>query len=225
MHIHIFTLFPEMFKGPFDQSIISRAKTKGLIKISLHNIRDYADDSHNTVDDYPYGGGPGMVMKPEPVFKAVEEVLGIPLPIFPIVLLTPQGKKFHHAEAERLSKEQEIALICGHYQGLDERIRSHLANEELSIGDYVITGGELAAMVVTDAVARLLPGVLGSPETALFDSHAVGLLQHPQYTRPAEFRGLAVPDVLLSGNHQKIAKWREEESLYRTQERRPDLLE
>jgi len=214
-----------MFKGPFDQSIVSRAKTKGLIKISLHNIRDYADDVHNTVDDYPYGGGPGMVMKPEPVFKAVEEVLGIPLPFFPIILLTPQGKKFHHIEADRLSKEQEIALICGHYQGLDERIRAHLANEELSIGDYVVTGGELAAMVVTDAVTRLLPGVLGSPGTALADSHASGLLQHPQYTRPAEFRGLAVPDVLLSGNHQKIAKWREEESLHRTQKRRPDLLE
>ena len=225
MRIHIFTLFPEMFQGPLDHSILGRATANGLLDLSLHNIRDHTDDPHRTVDDYPYGGGPGMVMKPEPLFTAVESVLRSPSPGFPVVLLTPQGKQFTQAEAQRLATESTVALICGHYQGVDERIRRHLATEELSIGDYVLTGGELAAMVVVDAVARLLPGVLGSAEAAPADSYATGLLQHPHYTRPAQFRGWSVPEILLSGNHEKIARWRREQSLRHTRERRPDLLQ
>ena len=225
MRIHIFTLFPEMFQGPLDHSILGRATANGLLNLSLHNIRDHADDAHHTVDDYPYGGGPGMVMKPEPLFTAVESVLGGTSPGFPVVLLTPQGKQFTQAEAQRLAAESTVALICGHYQGVDERIRRHLATEELSIGDYVLTGGELAAMVVVDAVARLLPGVLGSAEAAPADSYATGLLQHPHYTRPAQFRGWSVPEILLSGNHEQIARWRREQSLRHTRERRPDLLQ
>ena len=225
MRIHIFTLFPEMFQGPLDHSILGRATANGLLDLSLHNIREHADDPHRTGDDYPYGGGPGMVMKPEPLFTAVESVLGSPSPGFPVVLLTPQGKQFTQAEAQRLAAESTVALICGHYQGVDERIRRHLATEELSIGDYVLTGGELAAMVVVDAVARLLPGVLGSAEAAPADSYATGLLQHPHYTRPAQFRGWSVPEILLSGNHEKIARWRREQSLRHTRERRPDLLQ
>lgn len=225
MRIHIFTLFPEMFQGPLDHSILGRATAKGLLDLSLHNIREHAEDPHRTVDDYPYGGGPGMVMKPEPLFTAVESMLGSRSPGFPVVLLTPQGKQFTQAEAQRLAAESTVALICGHYQGVDERIRRHLATEELSIGDYVLTGGELAAMVVVDAVARLLPGVLGSAEAAPADSYATGLLQHPHYTRPAQFRGWSVPEILLSGNHEQIARWRREQSLRHTRERRPDLLQ
>ncbi|MCZ6614876.1 MAG: tRNA (guanosine(37)-N1)-methyltransferase TrmD, partial [Chloroflexi bacterium] len=208
MRIHIFTLFPEMFQGPLDHSILGRAAAGGLLDLSLHNIRDHADGPHRSVDDYPYGGGPGMVMKPEPLFAAVESVLGSTSPGFPVVLLTPQGRQFTQAEAQRLATEPTVALICGHYQGVDERIRRHLATEELSIGDYVLTGGELAAMVVVDAVARMLPGVLGSAEAAAADSYATGLLQHPHYTRPAQFRGWSVPEILLSGNHEQIARWR-----------------
>ena len=205
-------------------SILGRAVEHGLLSVDLHNFRDHARDRHHTVDDYAYGGGPGMVLKPEPLFQAVESLLGAP-PRCPVVLLTPQGRVFRQADAERLAGEDRFALICGHYEGFDERVREHLATEELSIGDFVLTGGELAAMVVIDAVARLLPGVLGSDESAAADSHASGLLQHPQYTRPAEFRGWTVPDVLLSGDHQAVDRWRRRQSLKRTLQRRPDLLE
>ena len=223
MRIDVFTLFPQMFLGPLQDSILGRAVERGLLSVDLHNFRDHAVDRHHTVDDYAYGGGPGMVLKPEPLFQAVESLLGAP-PRCPVVLLTPQGRVFQQADAERLAGEERLALICGHYEGFDERIRDHLATEELSIGDFVLTGGELAAMVVIDAVARLLPGVLGSEESAAADSHASGLLQHPQYTRPAEFRGWSVPDVLLSGDHQAVDRWRRRQSLRRTLERRPDLL-
>ena len=224
MEIHIFTLFPLMFQGPMDDSIVGRTVARGLLNIRLHNIRDHTHDHHRTVDDYPYGGGPGMVLKPQPLFEAVESVVGSP-PSCPVILLTPQGKPLRQADAERLAAEPAFALLCGHYGGVDERVREHLATEELSIGDYVLTGGELAAMVVVDAVARLLPGALGSPEAAAGDSHAAGLLQHPQYTRPPEFRGWRVPEVLLSGDHQAIDRWRRRQALLRTRHRRPDLLD
>ncbi len=224
MQIHIFTLFPQMFAGPFSESIVGRAVARGLLRVSLHNFREYAHDRHHTVDDYPYGGGPSMVLKPEPLFEAVESVLGTP-PSCPVILLTPQGKPFNQAHAQRLASAPAFALLCGHYGGVDERVRERLATEELSIGDYVLTGGELAAMVVVDAVARLVPGVLGSDEAAAEDSHATGVLQHPQYTRPPDFRGWQVPDVLLSGNHQEIARWRRRQALLRTWQRRPDLLD
>lgn len=224
MHIHIYTLFPQMLKDPLGLSILGRAQVNGLLDVSVHNIRDFTYDTHHTVDDYPYGGGPGMVMKPEPFFEAVESTLGTTSPGFPVVLLTPQGDTFTQAAAERLATQPAIALLCGRYQGVDERVRQHLATEELSIGDYVITGGEPAAIVVVDAVARLLPGALGSEEAPAADSHASGFLQHPQYTRPAEFRGWKIPAVLQSGNHQEVERWRREESLRRTYERRPDLL-
>ena len=223
MRIDVFTLFPEMFQEPLQGSILGRAVEHGLLSVDLHNFRDHTRDRHHTVDDYAYGGGPGMVLKPEPLFQAVESLLGAP-PKCPVVLLTPQGRVFRQADAERLAGEEGFALICGHYEGFDERVREHLATEELSIGDFVLTGGEIAAMVVIDAVARLLPGVLGSDESAAADSHASGLLQHPQYTRPAEFRGWTVPDVLLSGDHQAVARWRRRQSLQRTLQRRPDLL-
>ena len=204
-------------------SILGRAVERGLLNVDMHNFRDHARDRHHTVDDYAYGGGPGMVLKPEPLFQAVESLLGAP-PQYPVVLLTPQGRVFRQTDAERLAGEERFALICGHYEGFDERLSEHLATEELSIGDFVLTGGEIAAMVVIDAVARLLPGVLGSDESAAADSHASGLLQHPQYTRPAEFRGWTVPEVLLSGDHQAVARWRRRQSLQRTLQRRPDLL-
>ncbi len=222
MIIEIFTLFPEMFSAPLQSSILGRAIERGLVQINLHNIRDYAIDRHKTVDDYAYGGGPGMVLKPEPLFQAVESVLG-KNPKCPIVLLTPQGNVFKQSVAVRFSEMDKIAFICGHYEGFDERIREHLATEELSIGDYVLTGGELPAMVVIDAVARLKEGALGSEESASTDSHFSGLLQYPQYTRPPDFRGWKVPDILLSGNHGAVAKWRQEQSLKRTLKRRPDL--
>ncbi len=223
MKVHIFTLFPDMFRGPLSESIVGRATERGLLDLSVYNFRDNAHDRHNTVDDSPYGGGPGMLLKPEPLFEAVESVLG-PTPDCPVILLTPQGRVFRQVEAERLAKEPTIALICGHYGGVDERIRQHLATEELSIGDYVLTGGELAAMVVVDAVARLIPGVLGSDEAAAHDSHSTGLLQHPHYTRPPDFRGWTVPDVLLSGDHQAVERWRRQQAIQRTRQRRPDLL-
>ena len=223
MRIHILTLFPEMFQGPFDASILKRARERGLVDISIHNIRDYTSDRHRTVDDYAYGGGAGMVMKAEPLFRAVEarEVsAGVP-----VVLLSPQGRLFTQREAERLSRIQEMVLLCGHYEGLDERVREHLVTEELSIGDYVLTGGELPAMVVVDAIVRLLPGVLGHGiEATADDSHTSGLLQYPQYTRPSDFRGWEVPEVLLSGNHAAVAQWRRQQALKRTLERRPELL-
>lgn len=223
MHFDIFSLFPSMFRGPFEESIIKRAQERGYVSIAIHNIRDYATDKHHTTDDAPYGGGGGMVMKPEPIFAAVEAVLAGETGV-PIILLTPQGRLFTQEVARELAGYRRIALICGHYEGVDERVRQYLATDEISIGDYVLTGGELAAMVIVDAVTRLLPGVLGDPGAVLEDSHAGGLLEGPHYTRPAVFRGWAVPEILLSGNHAAIARWRREQALLRTLRRRPDLL-
>ncbi len=224
MQFEVFTLLPEIFPPYLDSSILQRARQRGLIDVRLHNIRDYAHDRHHTTDDLPYGGGGGMVMKPEPIFEAVESILGSPANC-PIILLTPQGRVFTHRVAEELSRQERLALICGRYEGVDERIRAHLAGDEISVGDYVLTGGELPALIVIDAVARLLPGVLGDPDGAAHDSHASGLLEYPHYTRPPEYRGWAVPDILLSGDHAAIEKWRHEQSLLRTLENRPDLLE
>ncbi len=219
MRFDIFTLFPDMFRGPLDESIIARARTRGLVEIALHNPRAVTTDRHHIVDDYPYGGGAGMVMKPDPLFAAVEavHVSG------PIILLGPAGRVFTQALARELADEPRITLLCGHYEGIDERVREHLATDEISIGDYVLTGGELAAMVLVDAVTRLLPGVLAPGSTAE-ESHTAGLLEYPQYTRPPEFRGWGVPEVLLSGDHGAVARWRRKASLRRTRARRPDLL-
>lgn len=247
MQFEVFTLLPEIFPPYLESSILQRARQHGLINVRVHNIRDYSHDKHHTTDDVPYGGGGGMVMKPEPVFEAVESVLrpirpqgdsgpskvqepgesekALPhQPGIPVILLTPQGRVFNQAIAQELSRYETIALICGRYEGVDERIRKHLVTDEISIGDYVLTGGELPVLILIDAVARLLPGVLGDPDGAQDDSHASGLLEYPHYTRPPEFRGEVVPEVLLSGDHAKIAKWRREQSLSRTLERRPDLL-
>jgi tRNA (guanine37-N1)-methyltransferase len=218
MRFDVFTLFPGMFVGPFDESIIKRAMDAGLIEIRLHNIRDYATGKHKITDDMAYGGGGGMVLKPEPIFAAVESVLADALSSTPIILMSAGGRTFTQAVAKELAQHPRLALICGHYEGVDERVREHLCTDEISIGDYVLTGGELPAMVVMDAVARLVPGVLppGVPEE---ESHASGLLEYPHYTRPAEFRGWRVPDVLLSGNHAEIARWRREQAERRTRER------
>jgi tRNA (guanine37-N1)-methyltransferase len=219
LRFDIFTLFPEMFRGPLDESILARARERGLLEIALHNPRDVTTDRHHIVDDYPYGGGAGMLMKPEPLFAAVEQ-LGAS---GPIILLSPQGRVFTQQIARELAAEPRITLICGHYEGVDERVREHLATDDISLGDFVLTGGELAAMVVVDAVARLLPGVLAAGSTEE-ESHMAGLLEYPHYTRPAEFRGWQVPEMLLSGNHAAIARWRRKESLRRTRARRPDLF-
>ncbi len=225
MKIDILTLFPEMFAGPFDNSIIKRAKEKGMLEICLTNIRDFAHDKHRIVDDYPFGGGSGMVMKPEPVFEAVEYVRGRDRGnSVKVILLCPQGRVFNQETAKRLAGEEHLVLICGHYEGIDERIRELIVDEELSIGDFVLTGGEIPAMVVVDAVSRLIPGVLGDEESYVNDSFYDGILEYPQYTRPREFKGMEVPEVLLSGNHEKIRLWRRKMSLKRTKERRPDLL-
>lgn len=227
MEFEVFTLLPDVFPAYLESSILMRAHKLGLMSVHLHNIRDYTHDRHHVTDDIPYGGGGGMVMKPEPVFEAVETVLGIKpggAAPCPIVLLTPQGRMFNQAIAQDLTKHERIALICGRYEGVDERIRAHLATDELSVGDYVLTGGELPALVVIDAVTRLLPGALGDPGAAADDSHASGMLEYPHYTRPPEFRGRAVPDILLSGDHARIEKWRRQQSLLRTLERRPDLF-
>jgi tRNA (guanine37-N1)-methyltransferase len=221
MRIAIFTLFPEMFTGPFGQSIVARAVSRSLLSLELHNFRDMATDRHRTVDDYPYGGGAGMVLKPEPLFAAVEAA-GLP-PEAPIVLLTPQGKTFTQQMAQQLASAPALAVICGHYEGVDERVRQHLATEEISLGDFVLSGGEIAAMAVVDAVTRLLPGAIDL-ESTIEESHQSGLLEYPQYTRPADFRGWLVPEMLLSGNHGAIARWRREQALHRTFERRPDML-
>lgn len=221
MHFDIFTLFPDMFQGPFTESILKRAQERGLLSIALHNIRDVATDKHHIVDDYPYGGGAGMVMKPEPIFAAIEAVYESG----PIILLTPQGRLFNQQIARALAQEQRVTLLCGHYEGIDERVRQHLVTDEISIGDYVLTGGELAAMVVVDAVSRLIPGVLGADASIQEESHSGNLLEYPHYTRPPEFRGWRVPDILLTGHHAQIARWRRKESLRRTRERRPDLFE
>lgn len=223
MRFDIFTLLPEIFPPYLQASILQKATERGLINVQVHNIRDWAKDKHKTTDDTPYGGGGGMVMKCEPLFEAVESILG-PEPACPVILLTPQGRVFNQQVAQELVAHEHIALVCGRYEGFDERIREHLVTDEISIGDFVLTGGELPALMIIDAVSRLVPGVLGDPTGAEDDSHASGLLEYPHYTRPPEFRGWKVPEVLLSGNHAKIEKWRREQSLARTLARRPDLL-
>ncbi len=223
MLFDIFTLFPEVFQPYLQSSILQRAAENGHLEVKLHNIRDWTKDRHHVTDDAPYGGGGGMVMKPGPVFSAVESVLGCPLKC-PLILLTPQGRTFNHRVAADLAAHPHLALLCGHYEGVDERIREHLVTDEISIGDFVLTGGELPALVLVDALIRLVPGVLGDPEGSTDDSHASGLLEYPHYTRPDEFRGWKVPQVLLSGNHAAINRWRREQALLRTWQRRPDLL-
>jgi tRNA (guanine37-N1)-methyltransferase len=224
MRIDILTLFPNMFTGVFNESILKKAQEKKAVSLNVINFRDFADNKHKTVDDYPYGGGAGMVLKPQPIFDAVAHVTkDSERPR--IILLCPQGERYTQKKAEELAKEKHLVLICGHYEGYDERIREYLATDEISIGDYVLTGGELGAMVIVDSVVRLLPGVLGNEASAVHDSFSSGLLEHPHYTRPADFRGMKVPDVLLSGNHRLIEEWREKQSLKRTFLRRPDLLE
>lgn len=226
MKIDVLTLFPEMFTGIFGQSILKKAQDLEAVKYNIINFRDYADNKHKTVDDYPYGGGAGMVLKPQPIFDAVSDLQKKAGDAKPrVILLCPQGKRYNQKMAEELASEKHLIFICGHYEGYDERIREHLITDEISIGDYVLTGGELGAMVIIDSVTRLLPGVLGNEESHRKDSFSTGLLEHPHYTRPADFRGMKVPDVLLSGNHRLISEWREKESLRRTMERRPDLLE
>lgn len=224
MRFDVFTLFPEIFAGAFEESILKRAREARLLEIALHDIRDATTDKHHVTDDYPYAGGGGMVMKPDPVFASVEAVLGAP-PQIPVILLSPQGRVFNQRIARELAAYPHIALICGHYEGVDERVREHLATDEISIGDYVLTGGEIPAMVIVDAIARLIPGVLGHPTAAAHDSHASGLLEGPHYTRPVDFRGWRVPDILLSGNHAQVDWWRRRESLRRTLQARPDLLD
>lgn len=232
MQFDVFTILPEVFPIYLDTSMLKKARERGLIDVRVHNIRDYTHDRHHTTDDTPYGGGGGMVMKPEPIFEAVESVLGTasqPLrsqPVtVPVILLTPQGRVFTQRVAEELSQHEHIALLCGRYEGIDERIREHLVTDEISVGDYVLTGGELPAMILIDAVSRLIPGVLGDPTGAADDSHSMGLLEYPHYTKPPEFRGWKVPDILLSGDHGKIEKWRREQALTRTFHKRPDMLE
>jgi tRNA (guanine37-N1)-methyltransferase len=224
MRIDILTLFPEMFAGPFDASIIARARAAGVMEIALHNPRDYTTDKHHIVDDYAYGGGPGMVMKPDPIFACVDAVRPMAEPRGKVVLLTPQGRLLNHSVVQELAAEQRLIVICGHYEGVDERVRTSLVDDEISVGDYVLSGGEPAAMVLVDAVARYQPGVLGSELSLEEESHAQGLLEYPQYTRPPDFRGMTIPDVLLSGHHAEIAKWRRRQSVLRTARRRPDLL-
>ncbi|WP_217557588.1 tRNA (guanosine(37)-N1)-methyltransferase TrmD [Paenibacillus sp. GbtcB18] len=238
MNIDVLTLFPAMFEGVFTSSILGKAREKGIVNLSTVNFRDFAGNKHNTVDDYPYGGGGGMVLKPDPIFAAVESLLDVTSsgpetagePVSTgakprVILMCPQGETFTQRKAEELSREEHLIFICGHYEGYDERIREHLVTDELSIGDYVLTGGELPAMVVIDSVVRLLPGVLGNEQSAVTDSFSTGLLEYPHYTRPVEFRGWTVPDVLISGHHANITEWRRLQSLYRTFKRRPELLE
>ncbi len=226
MRMDFLTLFPESFAGPLTTSIMKRAQQAGLVEVNLVNIRDFTHDKHHTADDRPYGGGAGMVMKPEPIFEACESIGAYPAGEKVRVILTcPTGKVFDQKLARELSQESRLVFICGHYEGIDDRVRQHLVTDEFSIGDYVLTGGELAAMVMADAVARLIPGVLGHEESALKDSFSDGLLEYPHYTRPEIFREMKVPEVLLSGNHQEIEKWRKKEALRRTLKQRPDLLE
>jgi tRNA (guanine37-N1)-methyltransferase len=226
MQIDILTLFPEMFSGVLGQSILQKAAEKSAVNYKVVNFRDFADNKHSTVDDYPYGGGAGMVLKPQPIFDAVAALKEKAKSNNPrVILLCPQGERYEQKKAEELAKEDHLIFICGHYEGYDERIREHVVTDEISIGDYVLTGGELGAMVVVDSVVRLLPEVLGNQESHMKDSFSTGLLEHPHYTRPAEFRGMKVPDVLLSGNHKFIEEWRNKEALRRTLLRRPDLLD
>ena len=224
MKFDVFTIFPQIVSPYLNESILKRAQANEIIEVNIHDIRDWTEDKHNTTDDEPYGGGGGMIMKPEPIFAAVEDIIGVP-PDCPIILLTPQGRLFDQKVAEELSNHTRIAFICGRYEGLDERIRQHLVTDEISIGDFVLTGGELPAMAVIDAVTRFLPGVLGDPSAVGDDSHANGLLEGPHYTRPSKFRSWEVPEILKSGDHKKIAKWRREQSILRTYQRRPELLE
>src|SRR5438270_9999991 len=216
MKIDVLTLFPAMFAGPLDESIIARARRGGLLQLTIHNLRDYAHDRHKTVDDRPFGGGPGMLLKPEPIFEVVEKLAQ---EATRVILLSPAGRTFNQPIARELAEARHLLLVSGHYEGFDERVREHLADDEISIGDYVLTNGALPAMVVVDAVTRLLPGALGDEQSAHEESFSHGLLEYPQYTRPAEFGGMKVPDVLLSGNHAEIAKWRAEQSRSRTKAR------
>lgn len=222
MKIDVLTLFPAMFAGPLDESIVKRARQAGLVDLTIHDLREYTHDRHRTVDDRPFGGGPGMVLKPEPIFEAVEALAGERTRV---TLMSPQGRPFKQAVAREFAGYEHLLLICGSYEGFDERIREHLAHDEISIGDFVLTNGALPAMVIVDAVTRLIPGALGDDESASDESFSDGRLEYPQYTRPAEFRGSKVPDVLLSGHHAEIEKWRREQSVERTKKKRPDLLE
>ena len=235
MRFDILTLFPEMFSGVFDATIIGRAREMGHVEITLHNIRDYAPGKHRVTDDTPYGGGGGMIMKAEPIFNAVEGILEVEIPpegygsllaqgYPPIILLTPQGRLLKQSLARELLAHERVLLVCGRYEGVDERVRAYLATDEISVGDYVLSGGEIAAMVLVDVLTRLLPGVLGDPAATVKDSHSAGLLEHPHYTRPADYRGYPVPDILLSGHHAKVLEWQRRQSLARTLARRPDLL-
>src|ERR1043166_382755 len=222
MEFDILTLFPRIFEGPLDESILRRAREMGIVQIRVHNLRDFTHDKHHVVDDKPYGGGPGMLMKPEPIFEAVDKLQRADSSV---VLMTPQGTPFTQQRAQGFAKKPHLIIICGHYEGVDERVREALVNEEVSIGDYVLTNGALAAAVVVDAVVRLLPGAIGHEHGTADDSFATGILEGPQYTRPPEFRGMRVPELLVSGHHEQIAKWRAQQAKKRTQERRPDLLE
>lgn len=224
MHFDVFTLFPNLILPYLDESILQRAREHGLVSVDVHDIRAATHDRHHVTDEPPYGGGGGMVMKPEPIFAAVEGALGAP-PTCPVILMTPQGRPFTQRVAEELVQLPRIALLCGRYEGIDERVRLHLVSDEISIGDFVLTGGELPALAVIDAVSRLIPGVLGDPGGAADDSHATGLLEYPHYTRPPVFRGWGIPPVLISGHHAMIERWRREQSLLRTLRKRPDLLE
>lgn len=223
MKVHVLSLFPEMFEGVFNTSILKKAQDKEVVSLEVTDFRSFSGNKHSQVDDYPYGGGAGMVLKPEPLFQAVEAITETTKKPR-IILMCPQGERFTQSKAEELAQEEELIFLCGHYEGYDERVREHLVTDEISIGDFILTGGELGAMTVIDSVVRLLPGVLGNRESSIQDSFSTGLLEHPHYTRPAEFRGMKVPDVLLSGNHANIEKWRQEQSLFRTWSRRPDLL-
>ncbi|MGE5587534.1 MAG: tRNA (guanosine(37)-N1)-methyltransferase TrmD [Clostridia bacterium] len=223
MRIDVLTLFPGMFSGPLSESIVARARERGLVEVHIHDIREFTQDKHKVADDYPFGGGAGMVMKPEPIFAAVEHVTGGVAGPGRVILMSPQGTVFTQQVAMRLAQEGHLVFICGHYEGVDERVRQALVDEEISIGDYVLTGGELPAMVVIDALTRLVPGVLDE-ESVAAESFTSGLLDYPQYTRPREFRGMTVPDVLVSGDHEKVRVWRRKQALARTLERRPDLL-
>jgi tRNA (guanine37-N1)-methyltransferase len=224
MRFDVFTLFPEVFNPYLQVSILQRAQESELVEFFIHNIRDWATDKHHTADDEPYGGGGGMVMKAEPIFTAIECVLGTP-PECPVILMTPQGRVFTQSLAREFAQQPRLAFLAGRYEGLDERVREHLVTDEISIGDYVLTGGELPALVLIDAITRLLPGALGDAEAPMKDSHSDGLLEYPHYTRPADFRGWEVPEILRSGNHALVDRWRREQSLLRTWQRRPELLQ
>ncbi|NQS90940.1 MAG: tRNA (guanosine(37)-N1)-methyltransferase TrmD [Chloroflexi bacterium] len=224
MQFDIFTLFPEIFPSYLSASILFRAQEMGHLQVEVHNIRDWATDNHQVTDEPPYGGGGGMVMKPEPIFAAVEDILGTP-PDYPVILMTPQGELLDQAKAQELASQPRLGIIAGHYEGVDERVRQHLVTDEISIGDYVLTGGELPALVLVDVLTRLIPGVLGDPQAAANDSHASGLLEYPHYTRPEDFRDWKVPEILRSGHHARIIRWRRDQALKRTLERRPELLD